>query len=134
MNAARPRQLTAARLVNLRPPPSPAVFPQNVRGPASAAASLVNWTCAFAVTVSFASMSAAMGQGGVFFFFAGVCLAAAIFVHELLPETKGKSLEEIAAHFGQEGEAPAAKPSAGALAAGGDDPPAAQHAPQHVVV
>ncbi|XP_077989711.1 solute carrier family 2, facilitated glucose transporter member 8-like isoform X2 [Glandiceps talaboti] len=80
------------------------IFPSRARGVASGIATLVNWTCAFIVTLTFVHMSDAMSNQGVFWFFAGVCFLGIVFVFFIVPETKGRSLEEIEAYF--EGRSP----------------------------
>jgi len=75
------------------------IFPLRARGPASSFAALTNWTMAFTVTKTFKSMVATINNQGVYWFYAGFCLLAFLFVYLLMPETKGKSLEEIEALF-----------------------------------
>ena len=75
------------------------IFPQRARGPASSFATLANWTMAFIVTMTFKSMVAALTNQGVYWFYSAFCLMGFIFVYFLMPETKGKTLEEIEAMF-----------------------------------
>ena len=75
------------------------IFSLRARGPASSFATLTNWTMAFIVTMTFKSMVAAFTDQGVYWFYAGFCFAGFIFVYFLMPETKGKTLEEIEAMF-----------------------------------
>ena len=42
----------------------------------------------------------ALGEDGVFWLFAGACVAGLIFAAVVLPETKGQSLEQIQARMG----------------------------------
>lgn len=46
-------------------------------------------------------MAATMGLGSVYGLYAASCLMAVVFVIFCLPETKGKTLEEISQFFGQ---------------------------------
>jgi hypothetical protein len=62
-------------------------------------ATVANWGANFLVTVTFLSLVNALGQGGTFLLFAVVGVGAWVFVQRLVPETKGKSLEEIQAHW-----------------------------------
>ena len=71
------------------------IFLSSVRGLAMSVATVVNWTSAFIVTATFRLMQDALGAHGVFWFYACVALAGAAFVQALLPETRGKSLDEI---------------------------------------
>ncbi|XP_033110241.1 solute carrier family 2, facilitated glucose transporter member 8-like [Anneissia japonica] len=75
------------------------ILPARAKGPASAVATAVNWLSAFIVTKVFFKMSVVMTDAGVFWFYGGVSLLSVIFVALCLPETKGRSLEEIARHF-----------------------------------
>ena len=53
------------------------------------------WGVNAVVSVSFLPVAAAIGMSGAFFVFAGVCAVAFVFVYRLVPETKGRTLEEI---------------------------------------
>ena len=75
------------------------IFPVQVRGLASSIATLFNWTMAFIVTWQFANMQETFHQYGSFWFFGCWCAISFIYVAAFLPETKGKSLEEIQEHF-----------------------------------
>ncbi|XP_071949085.1 solute carrier family 2, facilitated glucose transporter member 8-like [Antedon mediterranea] len=78
------------------------IFPTRARGAASSIATAVNWTCAFIVTKEFFDMESAMTSAGVFWFYGGVCLVGVIFVVVCVPETKGKTLEEISEYFSRD--------------------------------
>lgn len=54
-----------------------------------------NWLLSFTVTSTFNSLNAAIGQGQVFWMFAGIMLLAFVFIFFVVPETKGKSADEI---------------------------------------
>lgn len=62
---------------------------------AGAAASATNWGVAFATTVSYDSLEAAIGQAGTYWLYSGCCLAGAFFVTLAVPETRGRSLQDI---------------------------------------
>jgi SP family arabinose:H+ symporter-like MFS transporter len=80
------------------------IFPTHVRAKAMAVATFFLWITMFA-SVQFvpslvAYFTAKYGSGGpTFLIFAVVCIFAYIFVWRMLPETKGKTLEEIAASW-----------------------------------
>ena len=74
------------------------VLPARARGTGSGAATLVNWGLAFVITKSFASLQATAGLDGSFWLFGVACLVAVWFVFRRVPETKGRSLEDIE-HF-----------------------------------
>jgi SP family facilitated glucose transporter-like MFS transporter 8 len=75
------------------------IFPSRARGLAASIAMLVNWVLAFCVTRYFAAMQVAFGLDGCFLLFACACIIAVIFVAKSVPETKGRSLEEIEHYF-----------------------------------
>jgi len=75
------------------------IFPAKVRGAASAVASLVNWTLAFIVTNQFANLTAVLGSHGTFWLFGTFCVLSVGFVFRFVPETKGKSLDDIELYF-----------------------------------
>lgn len=70
------------------------IFPTRARGAAAAACMVVMYLADFAVTLAFPSVMERLGKGA-FYLFAAICAGAAIFILALVPETKGKSLEEI---------------------------------------
>lgn len=75
------------------------IFPAKARGAASAVAIFSNWTCAFIVTKYFSLMLEMLGSTGTFALFGVCCATGVIFVWKYLPETKGKSLEDIELYF-----------------------------------
>jgi len=64
-------------------------------GPASAAATSFNWLLAFVVTKTFEDFINLVGIHMCFGFFAAVCLVGFVFCLLFVPETKGKTLDEI---------------------------------------
>lgn len=75
------------------------IFPTRVRGLGSALCVLTNWTCAFIVTKTFQTLMDAITSAGTFWMFSGLCALNVIFTALFVPETKGKTLEEIQARF-----------------------------------
>ncbi|WP_068427648.1 sugar porter family MFS transporter [Piscicoccus intestinalis] len=73
------------------------LFPLVIRGRAAGMASSFNWIGSFAVGLSFPIMTASMPQHAVFAIFGGICLLGVLFVRTRVPETRGRSLEEIEA-------------------------------------
>jgi len=57
--------------------------------------------CTFFVVRTFPMMATAMGLASVYGLYAACCLTAVVFVGFFLPETKGKTLEEISQFFGR---------------------------------
>ncbi|GMH13679.1 hypothetical protein Nepgr_015520 [Nepenthes gracilis] len=71
------------------------IFPLKLRAQGSSIAISVNRLVSGLVSMTFLSVSKKITFGGIFFAFAGVMAAGTAFFYLLLPETKGKSLEEI---------------------------------------
>lgn len=76
------------------------IFPTRLRGRAMALSSAFLWSANFASTQTLPSLSAFMQSrvgsiSGVFWLFALVCAGAFLFAWRWVPETKGRSLEEI---------------------------------------
>ncbi len=77
------------------------IYPGEVRGRAVAVATAVNWGAAFLVSGFFLSLVKAIGQAYTFWLFAAFCLIGLIWVIVDVPETRGRSLEEIEAAWRQ---------------------------------
>lgn len=71
------------------------IFPTKIRGMAMAVATFSLWTACFVLTYSFPLLNSALGAHGTFWLYGIICLLGFLFVKKNLPETKGKSLEEI---------------------------------------
>ncbi|HWO97387.1 MAG TPA: sugar porter family MFS transporter [Bacillus sp. (in: firmicutes)] len=71
------------------------VFPMAIRGRASGVASSFNWIGSFLVGLLFPIMTASMPQEAVFAIFGVICLFGVLFIRTCVPETRGRSLEEI---------------------------------------
>lgn len=71
------------------------IFPLVIRGRATGVASSFNWIGSFLVGLMFPIMTASLPQETVFAIFGVICLFGVLFVRFLVPETKGKTLEEI---------------------------------------
>lgn len=72
------------------------IFPHRVRGIAMATCTFALWTGCCTLTFSFPSMNTALGSSGTFWIYSAICLLAFIYLFKVCPETKGKSLEDIA--------------------------------------
>ncbi len=75
------------------------LFPNRYRNVLSSISSSFNLTNTFLVIKLFTNLQTLIGLSGLFWLYAAVSLASSIFVAVALPETKGKTLEEIEAHF-----------------------------------
>lgn len=71
------------------------IYPLSVRGRAMGIATFANWTCNFLVSLTFLTLIEYLGTGGAFWFYTVVGMLALWFVFTKVPETKGKSLEQI---------------------------------------
>ncbi len=71
------------------------VFPLPVRSKGMSLVAGSHWAADLLVSLVTLSLIEAIGAAGTFWLFAGVNLAAAAFVYKYVPETKGRSLEEI---------------------------------------
>jgi sugar porter (SP) family MFS transporter len=71
------------------------IYPLHLRGKAMSLALFANWVCNFIVSLTFLSLIEAMGSGQTFILYAVIGVLAWWFVYRRVPETKGKSLEEI---------------------------------------
>jgi SP family galactose:H+ symporter-like MFS transporter len=75
------------------------IYPLSVRSKAAGIGTMANWTFNFIVSLTFLLLIEALGQSGAFWFYGGVGVLTLIFCWKLVPETKGKHLEEIQAEF-----------------------------------
>ena len=73
----------------------PEIFPLKVRGAGAGVSALSNWGANFVVSQAFLPLVALIGTTAVFWILAGICVVAAIFIYFLVPETRGRSLEQI---------------------------------------
>ena len=71
------------------------IYPLKIRGAAMSVASTANWAANFVVTVSFLTLLGAIGGSGAFFLFGFLTLVALAYFWRKVPETKGRSLQEI---------------------------------------
>ncbi|MDQ3943340.1 MAG: sugar porter family MFS transporter [Actinomycetota bacterium] len=75
------------------------IYPLNIRGKAMSVASFANWGSNFLVALTFPVLLATLGGAGSFWLFAALGIVAWFFVYFRVPETKGRTLEEIEAEF-----------------------------------
>lgn len=71
------------------------IFPTRIRSSAMSIAVTALWAACFLLTYTFPLLNAALKASGTFWTYAAICLAGLLFFAASLPETKGKSLEEI---------------------------------------
>ena len=70
------------------------IFPTNIRGRAMSIGTTVLWGSCILVSNSFLTLIRALSAAGAFAVYAGICAVAVVFFFRL-PETRGRSLEEI---------------------------------------
>uniref|UniRef100_A0A0E0DUU0 Major facilitator superfamily (MFS) profile domain-containing protein n=1 Tax=Oryza meridionalis TaxID=40149 RepID=A0A0E0DUU0_9ORYZ len=74
------------------------ILPVNIKSLAGSVATLANWLTAWLITMT-ASLMLSWSNGGTFAIYAAVCAGTLVFVCLWVPETKGRTLEEIAFSF-----------------------------------
>ncbi|XP_070043480.1 sugar transporter ERD6-like 8 isoform X4 [Nicotiana tomentosiformis] len=70
------------------------VFPLHVKGLGGGLVTLMNWFGSWVISYTF-NFLMLWSSHGTFFLYAFVCLLATIFIYKMIPETKGRRLEEI---------------------------------------
>ncbi|XP_061375604.1 probable polyol transporter 4 isoform X1 [Gastrolobium bilobum] len=80
------------------------IFPLRLRAQASALGAVGSRVSSGVISMSFLSVTRAITVAGAFFVFGVISCSAVAFVHYCVPETKGKTLEEIELLFQDEGE------------------------------
>ncbi|HZP06260.1 MAG TPA: sugar porter family MFS transporter [Terracidiphilus sp.] len=73
------------------------IFPNHIRGRAVSIAVTCLWIACFVLTYTFPALNAALSTAGVFWTYAAICVAGLLYLYFRLPETRGRSLEEIEA-------------------------------------
>jgi len=71
------------------------IFPTRVRGRAMSIATVLLWIFCYLVSQTFPYLVEKLGTALTFWFYAAMCVVTFIFVAAVVPETKGKTLEEI---------------------------------------
>lgn len=75
------------------------IFPVRVRSLGMGIAAAMAWGVNAVISLAFLPLAGVIGMPGVFALFALACLAALAFIYLLVPETRGRSLEEIEANL-----------------------------------
>jgi MFS family permease len=71
------------------------IYPNRIRGAAMSVSVFALWAACFVLTLTFPILKEALGAAGTFWIYGGICILGFFFIKFRLPETKGKSLEEI---------------------------------------
>ena len=72
------------------------IFPNTIRGNAVAIAVAAQWISNYVISSTFPSLCE-WSIGGTYLIYAGFSILSALFVLKMVPETKGKTLEEMSA-------------------------------------
>jgi MFS transporter, SP family, galactose:H+ symporter len=75
------------------------IYPLRIRGRAMSVGTVANWSANLIVALSFLTLTQVMGKSATFWLYGIVSIGAWLFAFFLVPETKGKTLEEIEAHW-----------------------------------
>ncbi len=71
------------------------IYPSHIRGKGVAVATAANWLAAWVVSQFFLSLVGLITEAGTFWLFAGFCAVTYVFVRRFVPETKGRTLEQV---------------------------------------
>ncbi len=71
------------------------IFPNRIRGAAMSIAAFAHWVGNFTLTFSFPTIKENLGWANNFWLYGVICAVGFVVLYFILPETKGKSLEEI---------------------------------------
>lgn len=71
------------------------IFPASARGPGNSIATMAGWGGNLIVSLTFLSLIDLLGDGGTFLLYAVISIASIVFVLRLVPETRGRTLEQI---------------------------------------
>jgi MFS family permease len=75
------------------------IYPLFIRGQAISIGNAIQWGANFLVSLLFPILLTSWGGAPVFYMLAGFGVIALIFTYRLVPETRGKTLEEIEAEW-----------------------------------
>lgn len=80
------------------------IFPLKIRSAGMSVCTVANWGFNFLVAFTFLQLIDTAGKGGTFFVYAGLGVLAFVFFAWKVPETKGRSLEEIETELGADAD------------------------------
>ena len=75
------------------------IYPLRIRGRAMSVGTVTNWGANLIVALTFLTLTEALGRPVTFWLYGVVSICAWLFAYFLVPETKGRTLEEIEAHW-----------------------------------
>jgi SP family facilitated glucose transporter-like MFS transporter 8 len=82
------------------------LFAPQIKGFASSISCVLNWILAFIVTRFYSDLAIAFGTHITFWIFAVISAIGTVFVFFVVPETKGKTLDQIQKELGGSASAP----------------------------
>jgi sugar porter (SP) family MFS transporter len=80
------------------------IFPLQMRGPAMAVCTMFNWGFNFLIAYTFLSLTDLITKQGTFWLYAFFGICAVVFFATIVPETKGRSLEQIQSDLGSDAD------------------------------
>lgn len=75
------------------------IYPLKIRGRAMSIATFFNWGSNLIVGITFLTFIKLMGRPETFWLYGGMSIITFLFVYFMVPETKGRTLEEIESHW-----------------------------------
>ncbi|KAJ8355755.1 hypothetical protein SKAU_G00185490 [Synaphobranchus kaupii] len=81
------------------------IFPLGIRGKAVSVVSAINWGTNLVISLTFLTVTDKIGLPNVIFTYAAMSFALLVFVILYIPETKGRSLEQISKELAKKGNA-----------------------------
>ncbi len=75
------------------------IYPLRIRGRAMSIGTIANWSANFIVALSFLTLTRVLGKPATFWLYAIISVGSWFFAFFLVPETKGKTLEQIEKHW-----------------------------------
>ena len=75
------------------------IYPLRIRGRAMSVGTVANWGANLIVALTFLTLTQVLGKPATFWLYGVVSIGAWIFAFVLVPETRGRSLEQIEAHW-----------------------------------
>ena len=76
------------------------LYPTRVRGPAMSVATMANWGANLVVALTFLTLLDELGESLTFWLYGAIAVLSFVFVYFKVPETKGKTLEELSVELG----------------------------------
>lgn len=75
------------------------IFPTHLRSAGASYATATNWLFNLGVSLSFLTLTESITSAGTFWLYGGISVCSIVYIYYQLPETKGKTLEDIEAIF-----------------------------------